>query len=350
MDGVIENLAVISQSLGELAKNNRETVHDAINDLASLIKDLKKEIPPVVDDIKKLTSKVCTEITPTVQNTIEKMSARVDDAITDVSKKVGEASDQIGQIARKINGGEGTLGKLINDDKPLQDVKVTVKCVQNALSVLDKIRFGGDIYGESLHAFGEKACFNHDFKGYADIFLYPRPDIFVMAGLVGDQRGSVTHKDIFDVPLTHTGNDSSAYGHDGFTSHDISRADGVRQDVRAYNHWLWNLQAGAIFDRFQLRAGIFESTFGVACDIAVPLPFENGTWITGIEAFDFSGRNRIDDDRAHLRWINRLFFNSSFYLLFGLDDFIGRSSKSFFFGAGLCFGSCYFPCKTGQMR
>ena len=29
-------------------------------------------------------------------------------------------------------------------------------------------------------------------------------------------------------------------------------------------------------------------------------------WVTTLEAFDFYGRNRIDDHRLHLKWLNKI--------------------------------------------
>ena len=112
----------------------------------------------------------------------------------------------------------------------------------------------------------------------------------------------------------------------------------VERVLRKKNALLMALQFGKRFDRLAFRIGLFENTFGVACDFYVPLTTDKVHWITSVEAFDFSGVNRLDDTRPHLKWINKAFFYKNLYTSFGIDDIYSRRSASPFWGAGLRFG------------
>ena len=60
-------------------------------------------------------------------------------------------------------------------------------------------------------------------------------------------------------------------------------------------------------------------------------------WITSLEAFDFRGRDRLNDERPHFKWINRLFFLRNIYFDFGADDFISKHNANAFMGMGVRF-------------
>jgi len=73
-------------------------------------------------------------------------------------------------------------------------------------------------------------------------------------------------------------------------------------------------------------------------DFDVPFKTERFRWLMSFEAYDFHGWNRIDDRRAHLKWLNKIYFLNNFYTVFGADDFISRKNANVFFGAGMRFG------------
>lgn len=50
--------------------------------------------------------------------------------------EVRDASKNIKEITRKINDGEGTLGKLVNDDKLYRDTTATLKKAEKAMDGL----------------------------------------------------------------------------------------------------------------------------------------------------------------------------------------------------------------------
>ena len=112
----------------------------------------------------------------------------------------------------------------------------------------------------------------------------------------------------------------------------------VETTVRKKNAILFGLQFGKRFDRIALRIGLFESSFGFACDYYVPLKTDKLHWVTSLEAWDFSGVNRVRGSRPHVKWMNKLFFLNNLYTAFGVDDMYGKYYANPFFGGGIRFG------------
>jgi phospholipid/cholesterol/gamma-HCH transport system substrate-binding protein len=314
-------LAEISKSLNQLIATNQNTVNTVVKDVADIVSELKNELPAIVKDIKATTDTIANKITPNVEKDIQSVTENIKEKIDQASEKINNTVDQINTVATKINNGEGCLGKLLNDTETYDNVKVSVQCLQNTASRWSNVKFGFDAPFEAYHCISKPPAYNDDFKGYLNGYIWPTSDIFLMGGIEGRSLGTVKHEDVYQGPV------------------DTKDVKPITQEVkREYDHWLWNLQVGKTFDNLCLRGGIFESTFGLGIDYTFPFA-KNSYLQTTLEAYDFTGKLRIDDNRPHLRWLNRLYFNPNFYLAFGVDDFISRNSKSIFVGAGIAFGS-----------
>ena len=60
-------------------------------------------------------------------------------------------------------------------------------------------------------------------------------------------------------------------------------------------------------------------------------------WVTSFEVFDWRGRDRVNDERPHAKWLNKIYFMRNLYVAFGADDFISKENANPFFGAGIRF-------------
>jgi phospholipid/cholesterol/gamma-HCH transport system substrate-binding protein len=314
-------LAAISKSLNQLIATNQNTVNTVVKDVAEIVTELKKDLPAIVKDIKATTDAIANKITPNVEKDIQNVTENIKEKIDQASEKINNTIDQINNVATKINSGEGSLGKLINDKDTYDNVKVSVQCLQNTASRWSNVKFGFDAPFEAYHCISKPGSYDNDFKGYLNGYIWPTSDVFLMGGIEGRKLGTVKHEDVYQGAV------------------DAKHVAPTAQEVkREYDHWLWNLQVGKTFNDLCLRGGIFESTFGLGIDYTFPFA-KNSYLQTSLEAYDFTGKLRINDDRPHLRWLNRLYLNPNVYLAFGVDDFISRNSKSIFVGAGIAFGS-----------
>ena len=106
---------------------------------------------------------------------------------------------------------------------------------------------------------------------------------------------------------------------------------------RKMDQFLWGFQIGKIYKDVALRAGIIENSGGFGIDVDIPFGTDNFRWVTSFEVFDMRGRNRFDDSRPHLKWLNRVFLFKNMYMAFGADDFVSRNNANAFFGGGIRF-------------
>ncbi len=306
-----EALAAIALASNRMADATR-VVHETLA-------NNEKNINAILTDITKTASEI-KEATPKVATTI-----------TDTGSKISEAADQATGVFEKVNAGRGTVGKLINEDDAYYDLKHSLRGIKNYLQKTQSLIVNVDMHSEMLVRTANN-------KGYAELRLRPHSDYFYLIQLVADEFGSITREVTDIVRRDDQGSILRARDLQLQPEDKIRNSDQIETTTRRKNSVLFSLQFGKRFNRVTVRLGLFENTFGAAVDYYVPLKTNFVHWITTLEAFDFSGVNRLNDGRPHIKWINKVFFARNFYTTFGLDDICSKHNANPFLGGGFRFG------------
>lgn len=308
-------IADFSAVLERTMRNNEQHINDMISDFKSTAANLKDAMP---------------RITTTVEYAGNKMGRAFED-LEHTSVQARDTFKGAGEVVEKINTGQGTIGKLINEDETYGEIKKSLKGFRQFVTKQQSILLNVDMHSESM--FRETYS-----KGYFELKLRPNSDFFYVLQLVGDEKGSITRKITDYTRKDEKGSLLRASELDIPLARKVEFADHVEETVRVKDDVLFGLQFGKRFDRLALRVGLFENSFGFGVDYYVPLNTRWFHWITTFEAFDFRGRKRIDDSRPHLKWLNKVYFMKNLYTTFGVDDFVSRHNANPFFGGGLRFG------------
>jgi len=319
-------IANFSQVLERTLAKNEDNINVMLKDFKNTAQHLSKTIPSIKDDFHGIKVAFADDTLPHLASAGKKAGTAFDH-IGDTAKNAKGTFKEAEQVMEKLNKGKGVLGKLINEDETYSDLKGAVKGFKSMVGKAETIDVLLDMHSESLFK-------TDNSKGYFEARLRPYSDYFYNIQLVADEHGSVKktvkyHKR-YDShgTMLRTDDLETSYGK-------IDLADKEEQIEQIKNDILFGFQFGKRFDRVALRVGLFENTFGAAIDYYVPLNTDKFHWITTLEAFDLNGTNRINSERPHIKWINKLFF---------------KDNASPFFGAGLRFGDedikyllTYFP-------
>jgi phospholipid/cholesterol/gamma-HCH transport system substrate-binding protein len=303
------------------------------------------------DSIHRVTEHLEMELLPTISKRVNVMSDtfthelhRASSTLESTAQRLQEASYEIcngfksiQSVAQKIDGGQGMLGKLVNEDETYRDVKIAAEGLRNYFAKIESFHVVLDTYFESMLRPAEN--YNYpDSKGYFNVRLYTTFDYFLMVQLVSSEKGFV---DRYEVNPSYRLNDGCPVDPNALDLSDQAKIENVfTREVAIFNRGAvrFGAQIGKMFGPLTFRLGIFENTAGAAVDFDIPLGDERLRWITTFEAFDFNGWNRKDDRSPHFKWLNRIFLLNSVYATFGADDFVSKRNASVFVGAGLRFG------------
>ncbi|MFC1894348.1 MlaD family protein [Candidatus Dependentiae bacterium] len=331
-----------AEVLNKTMRKNEENINSMLLDFKQVAHHLDVGVPSITKDVDRLTLAFADDTLPK----ISKASVSVDtafDTIDDAAVQARETFREAEQVAEKINTGKGLIGKLINEDETYDDIKKTIRGLKDYVTRSQSLIIDVDMHSETLLARDWNS------KGYMEFKIRPSQDYFYQFQLVTDERGSFkrkeehrswwTDKGSVDVNDLDYGNNQYGYAQ---KSHDtLEFAKIIDKTTRTKNDILFGFQFGKRFNRLALRIGMFENTFGFACDYNIPMYTDKIHWITSLEAFDFRGTKRIDYrekfSRPYIRWINKVFFMKNLYTSFGVDDAIGRKQSGPFFGGGLRF-------------
>jgi len=214
-------------------------------------------------------------------------------------------------------------------------VRYTTDNIAHAFRKFNDLYFTYDGHVENMFERASFSCFKNA-KGIFNVRIYPREDYFYLVGVTTSQQGYIrrttTLQDYTDDCLNEICPDSDL---PEWAKYQYIYNRNLQRIKR--NAFKVDLQFGKLFKNVAVRAGLIEGTGGFAVDLFLPFGQRHGV-ISTFKMYDFRGQNRIDDERPHLKWINRIFLFDHIYLAAGFDDFVSRCDKSFFLGAGFRFG------------
>jgi phospholipid/cholesterol/gamma-HCH transport system substrate-binding protein len=288
-DDVMRKLGDIGDDVKILAKDLREIVHNNKGDIQGAIKAIKSSAERLDLLLGDLSAK----------------DTRTD--LKEAIRGMRESVQSIRDVAQKINNGEGSIGKLINDPQVADQLVRALNSINEYLDKTRRTEFIVDMNTNYLTGMSES-------KSYFGLRILPRSSYGYHFGIVQDPGGRVTKTET----TTTTGGGAPV----------VVKEKKVEKSAFKFNFQFLRRIYATTF-----RLGLFESTGGLAIDQEL---WKDHLSLTA-EVFDF-GR---DQDNAHLRVFAKFQFLDTFYIQGGIDDAAAKSSKrakdSVFVGVGLRF-------------
>lgn len=265
----LRNLSSLTTDLNDIFGTNKEELSRSFQMSSRAIEKFDKR----VEDVSQNMDELISLLKDTVEENRENIKINMK-SIKDLILKTEESLKLLKESLDKINRGEGTVGKLIQEPELYESTQKTVDELQGMVHSLSDIRFflglRADYYGESEFL-----------KSTLTLRVWPTSDKYLMVQAIHDP------------------------GLDKFT---------------------YSAQAGLRWRGFSPRAGIMESKIGAGVDYYLAqdrLRFS-------LEGYDFNRR-----PRPHLRLWTQYSVSKYLYILLGLDDFTLAPKRELFFGFGL---------------
>lgn len=283
--------------------------HDGrIDEIMLAVSDASKDMKVFSTELRKIMS-------GENKTRIENIVAALDDSM----QSVRQATNKVQLIVDKVEKGEGTLGQLVSRDDAANELKSTLKSVQELLRPASKLRIEVDYKGELRK---DDTRYVGNAGNHFNLRLATRPDRYYLLG-VSDSPQS---RKITEERTTVTKDSTGA---------EITRQELTSTEDRP--RIKYNAQFAKRFDNVGLRFGLFESYAGVAGDLYL----FSDRLSTSVEVFQFGEDQTTADYKskgfARVKGYANIFVTPNVYITGGADN-IGRTPKPIaFFGAGLRF-------------
>lgn len=272
-DAIMRNFGQFSGDLKDISVHNKESINAIITSMRTSSENLQGAITAVRQMADKINQGEGT------------LGRLVNDPQTVENLNATLAS--LKDISDRVNRGEGSLGKLVRDEE-------TVDSLNEALTGLNRALNQQERFKTILGYRGEYLTERADLKSYLSLRIQPRPDKYY-------------ELQVMEAPGRHR--------RDGHDSDD---------EVR------FSAQIAKRYHDLVLRGGAIESSGGIGLDYYL---FDDAVRLS-FEAFDFSAKR----NNPHLRVAADYTFLEHLFLTVGYDDFISsHGDASLFIGGGIKF-------------
>ncbi|MFZ5788048.1 MAG: MlaD family protein [Acidobacteriota bacterium] len=312
LDEIIENIRQISAELKALVQANRQQVDATVENFRAFSETLRVELPKLAEKLNALADNVDGVVAENRGNLNESLAN-----IKDLSASLRVSANNLNTISTKIASGEGTIGKLVNDDETVNNLNSTLKSVEDGVASLkntigraERWRVDLELRAETLPDLPE----TRGSRTALGLDLHTSDVRFFRLELVDSPFGRVE---------TRSQTVTTVFP-DGTSETTVKEYTDVRDETTV------NAQIGYHLGDLTLRAGLFESTGGIGVDHFL---LKKRLRLT-LEAYDF---NR-DSSAPHLRLEGRYFVTRHLFAYGGWDDPTWSDRRSLFLGGGVTWG------------
>jgi len=218
--------------------------------------------------------------------------------IRETSRSAEMALASIENISKRIDNGEGTLGKLVNNDGMYNNIDSAVKGLGDYVSKVERLK--------TTIAFRSEYMFPKS-KSYFTLELKPRPDQYYIAEILNDPYGKYTRTETVT---------------NGVPSVTETYEDKLKFSVEFAKRW----------GNLALRLGLIESKGGLGGDVFL----FNDRVKFSIDAWNMNS-TEPKNDNTHMKATATWQVNKVLFVNGGYDNFLNTDRAAGFAGIGLRF-------------
>ncbi|MDF1525509.1 MAG: MlaD family protein [bacterium] len=296
------NLDRLTSKLDTMTTENREDIRAVIANIRQVSEDLRNDLPRLTEKFEGAADQVSSVLSDNREGVKETVEQIRRDA-----ELLEETLESVRIIAKRIEDGEGTVGKLINEDETYTSLNETLGSLNKAMKKGEKLQVLVDIHGNYLSEV-------EGTKGYMVLDIKPTPDKFYRLEIIDDPEGRQTWSE------TATTTTTTPPG---------TTITTVKEEVKYEDKLKFSLELGRRFYDTVFRLGYIESSFGFGVDHF----WSDDDLRLSLDVWDMDR-----DVNPQVRLASSFRFMDFFHIDFGAEDLVNdERNPSIFVGLGLSF-------------
>ena len=328
---VEKSMAAIEQTtrvLSQIVAKNDETINGMISDLGRFSHSIANEmsqggdLKTVAENLAKLSARlehIASSVDGMVGTDHDAGTGRGD--IRDTVASLNDTAKNLASISRKIDEGQGTLGRVINDPSLVNKVEDTLSDAQQLVGGLSRLQTEVELRTQyEVPLPGADPSLIAGVKNVLGVRIIPRPDKWYVLEAISDPRGTQTKRVITTSPVNST---------------DKNAASSVQVIDTSYNTLKFSAQFAKRYGFLTLRFGILENTGGLGADLHAL----NDKLELRLDAFDFTRTDpqQHKDVYPRFRATGMYGFADHLFVQAGIDDPFNIQLRTWFLGGVLRF-------------
>jgi phospholipid/cholesterol/gamma-HCH transport system substrate-binding protein len=310
MQRILDNLETFTADMGSLVQANRAQIDATTGNIEDLTAALAESLPPMVEEMRTLVADLNTLV-----NENEARFGETTGNLRDITESFERSAGQLEEIMSKINTGDGTMARLINEPETVEKMNQALDTVDDSLSAFDTFF---NRVGQAQFSFSLRSEYYVDSEATKNYFgfrlgLGQRNNRALILGLVDDNIGALAVENSITDLFNSQG--------------ELINTIYERKTISSQGFRFSALLAGR-FGGWQFRGGLMENSVGGGADYY----FGSDRWRLSFEAWDF-GR----EPEPHLKFGGSFTFFERLFFVLGYDDILSEDLRQVYVGAGFTF-------------
>ncbi len=311
LEAIAANLEEMSKVMLAMLKENRGNVKTTSDEVAQLSQSLGRDIPVMVAEMRKLAESLRSMSDanrPNIDATMANVNA--------MSEEFRKTSESVAVLAKKVEDGEGSIGKLFNDGTTVDNLNKVLVSAQESLGKVQAFLGQADRLDFNLHVRSEYLAEHSVAKTYFGVTVAPDDSKYYLL------EGVSRETDYLPVEIDEIRSQTFDAEGNLLTTTVETRTEEV--DDFVFSGQL----AYRVMDSLFVRGGLIEGEGGAGFDFyGLQERFR-----FSMEGYDF---NRPGDLSAHAKIDFSYKVDGRIYINAGWDDFLEETLDSAYIGGGI---------------
>jgi phospholipid/cholesterol/gamma-HCH transport system substrate-binding protein len=303
LSGIAGDIKEVTGSLRQVlgteagARSMEDILHDLRETMAN-IKDFSITLQGDGSELVMRLNELASSLNAVVGENRDNLKVSMEN-IREASRNAELALASIESVARKVDRGEGTLGKLISDDSMYNNIDSAAKGISDYTARIERM--------ETVVGFRTEYMFPKS-KSYFSLELKPKKDKYYIFEMTNDPYGKYARTTMTTTP-------------------------GSSVTTETYeDRFKFSLMFAKRWGDAALRVGLIESTGGIGGDYFL---FSDKMKVS-VDAWNFNSRE-LDNTNAHLKATASYMLGNTLFVNGGIDNFLNSKRSAPFVGVGLRF-------------
>ncbi len=304
LSAIADDIKHVTASLRQVLGSERgeQSMEDILQDLRATtanIKDFSYALRSDGSELVTRLNELAQNLNGVVNDNKDNLKVTMEN-VREASKSAEMALSSIEDVSKKIDRGEGTLGKLVTDDSMYNSIDSAAKGLSDYVSRVERLR--------TTIGFRTEYSFPR-YKNYFTLELKPRPEQYYIAEIVSDPYARYNRVTTVNTPP-------------GSTTITETYEDKL----------LFSLEFAKRYGNLAFRMGLIESKGGVGGDL---FALDDRVKLS-VDFWNFNS-TEPHNERVHAKGTANVFLSKVLYLNAGYDNILNVDRRAFFLGAGLSF-------------
>ncbi|MFN7957528.1 MAG: MlaD family protein [Holophagaceae bacterium] len=305
LDEIVDNIRVLTAEFRSMAQENHGAINHTLANVEALSTDLRDRLPKLAQQFET----VGRNLNAILEENRPELKGVVGD-VRKLAQSFQGTADNLKVLTERINKGEGTIGKLLNDETTIKKINEAVDNVNGLLGGFNKMDFRLDMNAAQW----EK---RKDSRVGLGLEIAPRPDYWYSLGFASTPDGKLSESSRTVTQL------------DPITGQPVTVVERSKT-VTTDQTFTASAQFAKRIGPLVFSAGIVENKGGGGLELRT---LENDALRIGVLAYDFTKRD--DKPNPRYRFTTSYQFWKGAYVQAGVQDIGNKDLRTVFFGGGL---------------